>query len=853
MILSRIRLLPQQRYDLEDFISQQSGVLTDSKFYTKQFLSNLNYILKGFSVTGIGLTSATVNTTDATLIHGANTFDFSWYTSESGSPNITVPAAALTDGTKNYLELKLGYETNTSAVKAFWDPSANGGLGLEFNQEIDTQTDLMVTVEVLTGGFSGNPDRIPLAIVDVDNLGNIIGILDKRELFFKLGTIANPYNSFSWASQEEPEITLTLSGVVGTFTTGEEVTFSGGATATVSQGGTTTIKVRLPDSDSYTGSNTVTGTDSGAIGTLSSYIEDFTGADKDISNFKKLHDAILTEIKFLKGTDFWFQQGVGSLNGVYSQLNSILVQASLAGNARFSWTGSSLLITDNSVTPATADVIAVLNIFGIGFNYELTRQDGTGGSSVINIADGEMLFIKIPKDSNRVFSGTGVGATNYQIIASTDFERIDENYWLAYRRGSKLYLRGLGELDAGESKQVSDETPDALKTFLGFDPETATTIPFTALPNIGLPGQFTVNDTLVEAISANTQNINLIDDILNTNTYEEVIEVVAAFPSGNQLLGPVLAGTPIILPLDSRDSNNNEFYVVGAGVLEVYLNGRYLRSGIDYNEIGAINNPSNEIQMIYDLEVDDELTFRQDATGGILSTSSGLDTLQDVYNNGRIINVASAQPVVINGPVSEKLLVINGDIEVTGVIDPKGITFTREATNPLIALGQDGLWVDSTGNLNTYKHGVGSVDITSIVSGGGAATIVKDSFVNGTLSTLSKGALVSIDSDGELELIDVSDEQSVDSFVGIVYEDIDSLASGDVVVSGRLENITTSIAVGQAVYISKTGTLTTDKPNIGVNDFEAGDFVVKVGLIVKNKDNPLQKDLLVRVSTPKQL
>lgn len=852
MILSRVRLLPQERYDLEDFLSQQSGARTDSKFWTKHFLSDQNFILKGFTVSGLGLTEATVNMSNATLINAANSTDFSWYTSELNPANIVIPASSLTDGVKNYVEIKLATETNTPITKAFWDAAANGGLGSEFNQQIDTQTDLVAEIVVQTGGFSGNPDRIQLAIIEVNGLGTITGILDRRNLFFRLGTASNPNNTFTWVSQEESDITLTLSSVVGSFTTGETVTFSGGATATVTQGGTTTIKVTLPSSTSFAVTNTVTGGSSGATATLDQYLEDFTGGDKDITNFRKMYEALTTEILAVKGTDFWYQQAVGSLSGLFSQINSILVQTSVAGNARFSWTGSALSITDDSGAPDNADVLAELTILGTPYTYEITRQDGTGGSTTISLFDGEVCFIQIPNNADRTFSGVGATAVNYQVVAVEDFVRSDANYWLAFRKGTKLYLRGLGELEAGESHQISDETPGALKTFLGFDPETATVVPYSVLPNVGLSGQFTTSSSLVDAISANAENINNIDDILNTNTYEETREIVAAAPTGNQLLGPVLAGTSVFLPVDSRDSNNNEFYIVGAGILEIYLNGRYLRSGVDYNEVGVAGNPSNELTFTYDLVVDDELTFRQDATGGIFSTSSGLDTLQDVYNNGRTITTLAGQPVEISGPVSEKLLVVNGDVEITGVIDPKGITFTREASNPLTAFAMDGLWIDSSGDLQSYKHGVGNVNITSIASGG-AGKVTQDLFTNGTLSTINKGTPVSMNSSGEIEPTDITSETSVDGFIGIAAENIGAGVPGNVAMAGRLENITTSISFGSAVFVDTTGALTSTKPSVGVGGFDVGDFILYVGVVVENSTTPGNKDLVIRSALPKQL
>lgn len=450
-VLTRARLIAQERYDLEDLVVDQNATKTDAKFWTKQFLSNQNYILKGFQVTGIGLKSATVGMTNATLIHPENTFDFSWFTAEESPTDIVVPDASLQDGTKNYLELKLIEETNTPVTKAFWDPAANSGEGAEFNQEIDTVVDLAVEVVASTGGFTGDPDRLPLAIVEVDGSGNIVGILDKRDLFFRLET------DFTWVSQSEPEVTLTLSSVTGTFVAGEIITFLGGATATVTVGGTTSIKAADFSSDSFAVGNTITS--ASANGTLDQYSEAFIGADKDIDNFKEALDATWTEIKALKGTDKWFEAAFQSLNGISEHLNSLLVQAVV--DARWSWDGTNIEITDDSGTPADADVLAYLRLMGRSGDLALTRQDVN--SAVIPMSEGEVLFIKLPASGDRTFSGVGAADTNFQKAAIADFEINDENYWIAYRELDRVYIRGYGELESGETIVIGDPEKETLE------------------------------------------------------------------------------------------------------------------------------------------------------------------------------------------------------------------------------------------------------------------------------------------------------------------------------------------------------------------------------------------------------
>jgi len=162
----------------------QAAARTDSKYWTKQFLSDKNFIVKGFNVTGLGLNTVTVNMTNSTLIYSENTSDFSFYIAEDGAANIIVPASSLIDGVRNYLEIRIITEDGTPITGTFWDPSANSGVGGEFNQLVNSMTDLKCEIVVTQTGFTGLPDRLPLAIVDVNNSGVITTILDERKLFF---------------------------------------------------------------------------------------------------------------------------------------------------------------------------------------------------------------------------------------------------------------------------------------------------------------------------------------------------------------------------------------------------------------------------------------------------------------------------------------------------------------------------------------------------------------------------------------------------------------------------------------------------------------------------------------------
>lgn len=495
MILTQPLLLAQERLDLEDMNVLFESILADSKYQTKQFWSGAQYVFKGFAVSGLGAASpATVDLTDATLINANNSGNFSWYTAPIGAAAITVPLNA---NVRNYLELQLTTESGTPLTKAFWDPSAQGGLGSEFNQTVNTAKSIAIKVNVLTGGFSGSTDAIPLAIVDTDGSNNVKLILDKRPLFYRLGTPTNPLASYSWVTRAEPPITLNLTGITGTFVAGEIVTI-GSATATVVTGGTAQITVILPSSDSIFSGNSVTGGTSGATGTLSTVSASFTGADKSVGSIREMFSAFASEIKALKGTQFWFSSAIGSTVGLMNFINSLI--SPVSAGAAVSWNGTSLKLTNSSLSPSSADVIAKIRIFGTSQQLSLQRQDGTGGSTALAVGDGQVLFVQLPATGNRSYSGAGSGATNYQTAAMAAFVPSDSNYWLAYREGSQIFFRGTGELQINEDTPIGDTIPASLLDNLGL---VDVVTPAAYSSNI----RGTANESLVSRIGVNTDSI----------------------------------------------------------------------------------------------------------------------------------------------------------------------------------------------------------------------------------------------------------------------------------------------------------------------------------------------------------
>ena len=143
-------------------------------------------------------------------------------------------------------------------------------------------------------------------------------------------------------------------------------------------------------------------------------------------------------------------------------------------------------------------------------------------------------------------------------------------------------------------------------------------------------------------------------------------------------------------------------------------------------------------------------------------------------------------------------------------------------------------------------------ELADSIGGAGSGIAIEDDFTNSTGSPIS--ALIPVTSiGGNIDGIDVSTEDEVMSIVGVTRTSIANGTQGPVVLVGLIKNVTITGNFDDIVYVDKTGALSITKPEIGVGSFVAGDFIIRVGKIVKNKDNPSNKDLLVRISIVGQL
>lgn len=274
-ILQRVSLLPNQRFDTPDARAIEAYSLNDWRYFLEGFMSDKSYVLSGFEISNYANIFATsgvkVKVSDITLFHSeATTQAAGFYVSSGSESDVSV---SLSPSSTNFIECDLTTLSGTPDVRAFWDQAANGGAGAEYTDTIDTVNNLEVSISSNISGFTVG--KIPLYKAVTDSGGVVTSLTDCRNLFFRLGTggnSPNPSADYSWPA--------------------------------------------IPDAGHARLENAVTSFSATPTN------QPFQGGDKNLKTFKAWMDAVMTSIKEIKGTPFWYQaasggSGAGSVPGSY--------------------------------------------------------------------------------------------------------------------------------------------------------------------------------------------------------------------------------------------------------------------------------------------------------------------------------------------------------------------------------------------------------------------------------------------------------------------------------------------------------------------------------------------------------
>jgi len=173
------------------------------------------------------------------------------------------------------------------------------------------------------------------------------------------------------------------------------------------------------------------------------------------------------------------------------------------------------------------------------------------------------------------------------------------------------------------------------------------------------------------------------------------------------------------------------------------------------------------------------------------------------FTSGDIIYIGSTPGSLTN--VSETIV---GEVKIVGIADCATDVQSSLATDLILSSGGGG--------------------------GGGAASV----FVTASASIL-RGYPVTINSFGELAVVDITDEDSSYAFCGIAAVDCLIGGTASLAVSGNVfYDLPSAFGLtgqwGKPIFVSHSGTLTMTKPTVGVGGFLSGDYILFVGVTTKN-------------------
>ena len=219
-------------------------------------------------------------------------------------------------------------------------------------------------------------------------------------------------------------------------------------------------------------------------------------------------------------------------------------------------------------------------------------------------------------------------------------------------------------------------------------------------------GNFIVNDgdNLTKAIKKLDQAFGSLLASLDNPSYDEPVDIVTSGATPpTSLNGPVTSGTIVNLPPNTRLANTTQYYTVGRGSLQVYLNGVFQRLGIDWAEVGTAGTASSQIMILLQLEIGDSLEFRISAGGASGGGGGG-----GVGPEGPPGPAGPAGSDAIGGPVAISIktgnyTVMSGDNVLLGDATGGAIIFTLPSAAS--AVGQVFFFkkIDSSANVVTVK------------------------------------------------------------------------------------------------------------------------------------------------------
>lgn len=264
--------LNQVRVSVPDIRGIESAIRSDFDELLGGLITGAGkpYIVRGFEIEMAGSIGSSANSLQviverSSILHSTSATAGTFFVVPVGSPSQTLSSTvnpkvlgSFTPGSLNYVGIDYSRQVDNSTAiqRYFWSPATRS----EFVKTAPQAELLDYRLVISVSPFTSNPNVLPLAVIETDGANNVLSVEDRRPLLFRLGTAGagnpDPTYQYGWNNHSE----------------GRE---------------------ENPSSSS------------------SSSISPFRGGDKQIFSMKEMFDSLMTEIKLIKGTPFWYSESVG--------------------------------------------------------------------------------------------------------------------------------------------------------------------------------------------------------------------------------------------------------------------------------------------------------------------------------------------------------------------------------------------------------------------------------------------------------------------------------------------------------------------------------------------------------------
>ena len=468
--------------------STQYAVNTDQDIQAANIAASINLIGSGLAAATVGrnitVTASRTGYQNITASNSSNfdnngsiigTFDYAASTIESPSDlsyfilqsgatgvdtsitrEISASERALTGIASKtlYVYGKLVTGQGTPITKAFWDPSANSGAGAEFNQRVDTASDLEMQLNITESELDQVTDaaateffaNVAICQIEVDSSGIILAVRDTRPLFFEAQddrpwARANAYASMTLQStitNVSVDVMIPAGIIPGTTVTTRVQASTGGpyvldetvsfwpiigapsealtSAQVQSLSGTTTDFNKLNLAAVPSRQRIAIGETSGTIRIVDEVRSNFFRDDKALGDFRNGLSALATEINNMKGTENWYDDPPASAKDLLRFINSTIV--GLDPNARYSWEASG---TDDGTLSLQLDPLSEADLVVLSSNTFDTS--GTASNSTILFRLGSTtvhtLTARTSDPGVKAFGGLNFGFSSGTTLAAS--------------------------------------------------------------------------------------------------------------------------------------------------------------------------------------------------------------------------------------------------------------------------------------------------------------------------------------------------------------------------------------------------------------------------------------------------